>query len=232
MSIPEPTNILTAFLVGAITSPHCIVMCGPLAFVVLSGKPSLNAQSKSLLPLYSYHLTRILVYALVGILAGALSLKLLTYWQMTPVKYFPWALVLLLTIFALGLETWIPKFQLFKRFTSNLTLKATMLPKPIAGVILGILTPLLPCGPLYLIFWIALLSGSPLYGATVCLGFGIGTIPLMILTQTQLSKYQHKINPRLVHTIQRIIAAIASIILIWRLLMNDSPLQAEWCCPW
>lgn len=228
----EPTNLFTAFIVGAITSPHCVLMCGPLAYVVLSGKPTASPSSPSSIPLLGYHGTRVLMYAVIGCLAGLLSLRLITYWQMSPMYVFPWALVGLLMAFSLGLESWVPKFQFLKRITSRLTQSATKLPKTTAAILLGILTPLLPCGPLYLVFWTALLSGSPLYGATLCVGFGLGTIPIMVITQTQFAKFQNKLNPKVIYRIQRIIAGITAVLITWRLLMNDSPLQAEWCCPW
>jgi sulfite exporter TauE/SafE len=54
-----------------------------------------------------------------------------------------------------------------------------------AAAALGFATPLLPCGPLYFIVALALLSGSALRGVEYMLAFGLGTVPLLWLAQSQ-----------------------------------------------
>jgi hypothetical protein len=52
------------------------------------------------------------------------------------------------------------------------------------GGLLGLISPCLPCTPLYLIFGVCLLSGSPLSGARIALCFALGTIPLLWAAQS------------------------------------------------
>jgi sulfite exporter TauE/SafE len=60
---------------------------------------------------------------------------------------------------------------------------------------LGFATPLLPCGPLYFILAAALLAGSALRGAEFMLAFGLGTVPLLWLAQSQFHRLQARLSP-------------------------------------
>ena len=57
-------------------------------------------------------------------------------------------------------------------------------PPGIAGGLLGIISPCLPCTPLYLIFGVSLLSVSALTGAKIALCFSLGTVPLLWAAQS------------------------------------------------
>ena len=55
--------------------------------------------------------------------------------------------------------------------------KAYQINGGVRGLGLGLATPFIPCGPLYLIIWVAAISGSALSGGTMLAMFGLGTIP-------------------------------------------------------
>lgn len=86
-----------------------------------------------------------------------------------------------------------------------------------ASMTMGFLTPLLPCGPLYLLFGVALLSGSSIRGAEFALGFGIGTVPLLWLAQSQIRHLQKRLSPVVLVRIQRGLALVTAVILAFRL---------------
>ena len=50
----------------------------------------------------------------------------------------------------------------------KMTARFGRLRKPAAAAMIGLASPLLPCGPLYMIFGLALFSGSALKGGRVC----------------------------------------------------------------
>lgn len=220
-------NAWLAFLAGLITSPHCLVMCGPIAFAFLAIKK--NSPTLPFIPQLTYHLGRIFSYTLLGFLLAQFSYLFLNFFQLSTLRLLPWLVVLFLLIFTTGVDQLIPKLPFANTFFSKISFKLTKLPKPLAGFLLGLFTPLLPCGPLYIVFWTSLLSGSPTFAAQICLGFAIGTIPLMLLTGTQLSRLSLRINPVYVHRAQRILAATAAAFIIWRMLYSDSPLLCPIC---
>jgi len=209
---------------GLIISPHCIVMCGPLAFTVL--RTSERPAKIHLL----YHAARTASYVLFGVLAGLLGLTLVDFFQIPTLKIFPWILVAFLVVYGLGLERYIPKLPFAKRSFAKVSPKIAKLPKAYGALLLGAFTPFLPCGPLYMIFWIALLSGSPLFGGEISLGFAIGTIPLMFLVGTQFHRLQKILTPRLVYRVQRTVALIAAGVLAWRMTYgSDCPFGDPTC---
>lgn len=207
-------------------------MCGPLAYVVLSGASEEAEQSNYFNPHLIYNVARISSFTLMGALAGGLGLGLLKFTQLPLVHFFPWALVAFFLIFGSGLDRLIPKLPFAKRIFARLSEHVSKLPKNLAAMLLGLATPFLPCGPLYIVFWVALLSGSPLFGAEIACGFALGTFPLMLLASLQSKKLKQFFKPKTLYFAQRSLALIAAFMISWRLLANDSPLSAAFCCPW
>ena len=103
--------------------------------------------------------------------------------------------------------------------------------KPVAAGLIGLASPLLPCGPLYMIFGLALFSGSALKGAEFTVGFGLGTLPLLWLAQSQFMRVRLKVTPSTVIRIQRIVAFVAALVVAWRLRTTLGIEGAEdWVC--
>jgi sulfite exporter TauE/SafE len=82
---------------------------------------------------------------------------------------------------------------------------------------MGLLTPLLPCGPLYAMFALALLSGSAAKGAEFAITFGLGTVPLLWLAQWQMDRLRMQLSPRAINRVQRGLALATALVLAWRL---------------
>ena len=85
------------------------------------------------------------------------------------------------------------------------------------GLALGALTPLLPCGPLYLLFGAALLTGSAARGAEFAFAFGLGTVPLLWLAQQQLRHLRKRVKPATLVRFQRSLAIAAACLIAFRL---------------
>ena len=82
---------------------------------------------------------------------------------------------------------------------------------------MGLLTPLLPCGPLYLLFGTTLLSGSAMRGAEFALAFGMGTVPLLWISQQGFSRLRAAMPALRFQQLQRGLAVLAAIVMVWRL---------------
>lgn len=211
-------------------------MCGPLAYVLLSpekGKEDCEVKSLSQFNGLQmiYHSARVISFTIFGIIAGFLGLSVINILKFPLFKVFPWILIAFFVIFGLGWDKLIPKIPYAKKIFGKLAEKIVGINKPFAAAILGLMTPFLPCGPLYMILWVALSSGSPLFGAEIAFAFAIGTVPLMFLIGSQYNKRRYQFSPRLVFNTQRIIAFACAAILLWRVLKgNGSPLNEDFCC--
>lgn len=223
------TNGFSAFLMGMITSPHCVGMCGPLTCLLLNKRNKDSEQTSQLWVQGSYHLSRLTAYILIAALAGALGNSLLGLFQVSTVKYFPWFLVVFLLIFALGLERYLPKPRFVGIVFRKVGEKVKKVPPRYSGVALGLATPFLPCAPLYVVFWAALFSGSSLFGAELALGFALGTIPLLWLAQTQFMRLQSWLSPKYFIRFQRTLAFMAALIVVWRIYSTSAPMVSH-CC--
>jgi len=129
----------------------------------------------------------------------------------------PWVMVGVLLIMALGLDKKVPRPAILNRLTARARLKTCKLSAYGGASTMGLLTPFLPCGPLYLVFAAALLSGSAAKGAEFTLAFGLGTVPLLWLVQHQFHRIRAKLTPLTMARMRRGLAFVTALILAWRL---------------
>lgn len=219
----------TAFLAGLVTSLHCAAMCGPIA-LLLAPRPG---DPHSFLTVTAiYHGTRIFAITLGGIVAGAiglLSLRWTQLYQSSLAHYLPWLLVVFFLLLALRLDRILPQSPWMGGLWGRLTRRFFKLPRPVAGAAAGLFTPFLPCGPLYLVFGLALMSQSPVRGAEFLLAFGLGTLPLLWLAQQQFHFWQRRVSPKMIDRIQRSVALLAAIIIGLRLYYFDATSGGLFC---
>jgi sulfite exporter TauE/SafE len=206
-------GIAAAFAAGLASSPHCALMCGPLGCAVLgAGRPgSMTIPARAV-----YHGARLLAYGTIGALAGGVGTAGAEAFNWPIARTLPWVLAALLVIFALRLQRWLPKPLWLGRWHHQLLVTTRNVPSSLLGGLLGLATPLLPCGPLYVLFTVALFTGSAVRGATLTLAFGLGTLPLLWLAQAGLARWQIRLSPTLWRRTQSIVALSAAIIVAWR----------------
>jgi sulfite exporter TauE/SafE len=193
---------IAALVAGLATSVHCTAMCGPLA-CAMRVKP------------IEYHASRFASYAIAGALCGAAGQTVAAFLQGNTARIVPWVFVAVLLMLGFGLEKRIPQ----PRFIAKLLLRARL------NRSLGWLTPLLPCGPLWLMLGAAALTSSWHSGALHMAAFALGTIPLPLLLQTQALRVQRGISPQAARWMQQALAFISAGLLVWRAAL---PLHA--CC--
>ena len=221
-------NGYTALIAGLITSLHCVAMCGPLSCAFAPTRTELASPQ---LVLTCYHLAKLLSYALVGALAGTFGSVVIRSVESSWLNYLPWILVVFFLVVAFRLDRNFPKPLWLGRLYRRVTTRFGRLQKPVAAAVIGLASPLLPCGPLYMIFGLALFSGSALKGAEFAIGFGLGTLPLLWLAQSQFMRVQLKVTPASLQQIQRSLALIAALVVAWRLRTTLGIEGAEdWVC--
>jgi len=91
------------------------------------------------------------------------------------------------------------------------------------GLMMGLVTPLHPCAPLYTFFAVCLATGSAIQGAEFALAFAIGTVPLLWASQLGMQRLQLKLGPKWIKGIQRSLAIIAALFIAKRLLFDPTP---------
>jgi sulfite exporter TauE/SafE len=210
--MPQIDSPLAALLAGLVTSVHCAAMCGPLACAIMPGKDA-DAPTQQAL----YHGGRVVAYTALGALGGALGAAPLGFLGPWALYVLPWALVAYFGLAALRLDRWIPKARFGGLWHHRITGKLRRLPAPAMAAGFGLLTPLLPCGPLYAVLALSAFTGDPLRGAEFMIAFAVGTVPLLWLAQNRFGWVQGKFGPDGLARIRAVLALAAALLLTWRL---------------
>jgi hypothetical protein len=205
---------VAALVAGLATSLHCVGMCGPIA----CGLGTLaKSEGERLTAASLYHGTRLVSYGIIGGVCGYLGEQPLRWFFDSPAVVLPWVMVAVLLIMAFGLDKKVPRPAILNRFTARARFKACKLSAYGGASAMGLLTPFLPCGPLYLVFGAALLAGSAAKGAEFTLAFGLGTVPLLWLAQHQFHRIRAKLTPLAMTRLRRGLALVTALMLAWRL---------------
>jgi len=218
----------SAFAAGLVTSLHCAGMCGPLACAWATGRP--DGPTTYMRDTSLYHGAKLISYTILGAVAGTLGIMPVHWLQSGPGVIVPWSMVALFLIIGLGLEQRLPKPRVMSLPMARAKLWALRRSGMARAAMLGLATPLIPCGPLYLMFGVAMANGSPVDGAQFALAFGLGTLPLLWLVQTQLPLMRLRMKPHHVSMAQRVMALGAAAVIVWRLRGTFSGLPGATCC--
>jgi hypothetical protein len=214
MELAAVNSPATAFVAGLVTSLHCAGMCGPLSCTLMPGRGDrTDASTVST----AYHGARLFGYGLLGALAGGIGRAPLLWLSQSAVRWLPWVLVIFFVGLAFRWDRHLPKIAALGRLTWWIQGRMRGRSRVQAAAALGLATPLLPCGPLYFIVALAVLSGSWLRGIEVMLAFGLGTVPLLWLAQTQFHWVREKLSPLWLGRVRMTVALATAAIIGWRL---------------
>ena len=219
-----------AFLAGLVTSLHCIGMCGPLSCSWALGGSGKTGGGQFMMNTGLYHGSRLFSYGVIGAIAGIIGIMPLRWFQSGGGAVLPWLLVIAFALVGLGLESWFPKPAILSRPIVKLRLAAMKLSGSMRASLLGFATPLLPCGPLYVMFALAMANGSAIRGAEFTVAFGLGTLPLLFLAQTQLHWLGGRLSPTTLRRVQRGLALFAAVVMAWRLRGTLTGDDTPSCC--
>jgi len=194
-------TFITALMIGLLGSVHCIGMCGGIVGA-LNIAPS-AAQRDSRLNRLAHHLIynsgRILSYMLIGALMGFIGAQTsrLSTEALLPIG----GVIAGLFMIALGLYLagWWYGIQVLERAGMRVwkiiePLGRRFIPARTRLHVfgLGLVWGWLPCGLVYSALALAMVSASPVQGAWIMLGFGLGTLP-MLLAMGHAAQYLRKI---------------------------------------
>jgi sulfite exporter TauE/SafE/plastocyanin domain-containing protein/copper chaperone CopZ len=162
------------FVVGMLTSIHCVGMCGG---IMLSQSISKDNTSKfeAIRPAILYNAGRIVAYTVIGGIVGALgSVLALSLAVKAALQIFAGIFMIIMGLNMAG-------FGMFRKINIRLPWSACSVKnKPKTPFLVGLLNGLMPCGPLQTMQLYALGTGSAAKGALSMLLFSLGTVPLML----------------------------------------------------
>jgi len=179
----------SAVTIGFLGSVHCIGMCGGIVSALNAGLTESHRQSRSLLLAYNvtYNAGRILSYCAAGAIAGlvgAQSTKLALDVVLPAGELIAGLVLIALGLYLAGWNraiAWLETLGAYLwKYIQPLGKGFMPVKSPIHAFGLGIVWGWLPCGLVYSALALAMLSASPLQGAFVMLGFGLGTLPMLL----------------------------------------------------
>ncbi len=194
------------FVFGLLTSFHCIGMCGGL---VLSG----SIDTKGVLPGITYNSGRVISYSIAGGIAGGIG------HAVSPPGIWKGIIPLLGGIFMILLAAKLLNvFPVLRKF--NIRLPSFIAKRIFAGkikssLIIGLLSGLMPCGPLQMIQLYALGTKSIFIGAASSFVFALGTVPLL-LTFGIINSALHKKHVRIVSAVSASIVLVLGFAMLGR----------------
>lgn len=189
------------FVIGLITSVHCVAMCGGinLSQCIPKSETTTNEISRlsTLRPTFLYNLGRVCSYTMVGFLVGALGMVFTFSNTMQGVlKLIAGVFMIIMGINMLGIFPWLRRFnpRMPRFFSRKISQEKSSGHGPF---LVGLLNGLMPCGPLQAMQIYALSTGNPFTGALSMFLFSLGTVPLMFglgaLGSLLSKKFTHKI---------------------------------------
>ncbi len=191
----EGMNFGMLFVVGLITSVHCVAMCGGINLSQCLSHATADGQSgrwSACLPGLLYNLGRVISYTAVGFIVGAAgSVFSFSNTVQGAIKLAAGVFMIILGLNMLDIFPWLRRFNLSMPSLGCQSRQSAKSP-----LVVGLLNGLMPCGPLQAMQLYALSTGSPVKGALSMFVFSLGTLPLMLglgaLSAMLAKKHLHK----------------------------------------
>ncbi|MFL0805393.1 MAG: sulfite exporter TauE/SafE family protein [Agarilytica sp.] len=182
------TLFLSAFIVGLMGAGHCLGMCGGIVAALSFGIPDASLLKRYII-IITYNIGRIASYVLLGVVVGVVGLgadeAFSQVTSMPVLRVFAGVMLILMGFYITGwwkvlgrLEKLGARIWAFIQPIGNRMLPVTSLP---AAFSLGFLWGWLPCGLVYSALILALSQTDPWASASVMLGFGLGTLPAVVM---------------------------------------------------
>ncbi|MEW8986280.1 MAG: sulfite exporter TauE/SafE family protein, partial [Bacillus sp. (in: firmicutes)] len=163
------------FMVGVLTSIHCVGMCGGIMLSQSLNKATKTSKFEAMKPAIFYNMGRVVSYTILGGIIGAIgSVFSLSLSAQAGLQIFAGVFMIMMGFNMAGFS-WFRKFQI-KLPAAVCKMQA----RPKAPFMVGFFNGLMPCGPLQTMQIFALGTGSAMAGALSMFMFSLGTVPLML----------------------------------------------------
>jgi uncharacterized protein len=196
-----------AFVMGLISSLHCIGMCGSIVGTLsLSLTPTIREnKSQLLLFVLNYNVGRIFSYALAGALIGFVEMLVtLPFAQGQGHRVLQLLSASVMASAGLYIAGLFPRFAYIEKVGSKFWKKIEPFGRKLMPVktklnalLFGMVWGWLPCGLVYAALALAATTGDSLRSSLTMLAFGLGTLPavmgigIMTVTVSKLSRMKY-----------------------------------------
>lgn len=173
--------LYSAFILGLISSLHCVGMCGPIAVMLPVDHEN---EAKKVTQIIIYHIGRLMAYATIGLIFGLVGRGLFLAGIQQKISIFIGiAMIAVVLIPEKKLANYNfskPIYKLISKIKSSLGNQFKK--KSYKSLfIIGLLNGFLPCGMIYVALFGAIAMQSAGAGVLYMLLYGLGTVPLMTI---------------------------------------------------
>ncbi|MRX70184.1 hypothetical protein SAMN06265349_101816 [Flavobacterium resistens] len=173
--------LYSAFILGIISSLHCVGMCGPIAVMLPVDHQN---EAKKVTQVITYHLGRLTAYATIGLIFGLLGRGFFMAGIQQKISIFIG--LAMIAVVLIPEKTFAnynfskPVYKVISKIKSSLG--SQFKKKSYKSLfIIGLLNGFLPCGMVYVALFGAIAMQSASLGVLYMLLYGLGTIPLMTI---------------------------------------------------
>lgn len=210
-----------AFMTGILGSGHCIGMCGALVsgFFLKAG-----GNDAGTLPYIAYHLARISVYCMIGVLAAALGKVLVQTGSFgatqSILQITAGVVVILFGLSTLGVTSWHLHCRLLPVGLSRRWFFSAVRRGPAMGATMaGALNGFMPCSMTFAVALMATTMRSPVEGGLLMLAFGAGTLPAMLFVSVAFGRLGAQVRGTLLKLAALIVIVMGGITVYHGLVM-------------
>ena len=209
---------LAAFSMGLFGSPHCLGMCGGIVTAFGLSMQHVSDSKKNGLIL-TYHLGRLISYALLGLIASFVGVAIFqSIMSNSAPRIVLGAVLVLIGLAMLGLPLFNQLEKFGMRFWQSLApIRKKVFPIDSFGKALfaGLLWGFLPCGLVYGALMMAIAGNNIATGAALMFVFGLGTMPMLIATQKTVGLLQSSIKNFRLRQINGVIMMLSGLAVIF-----------------
>lgn len=209
---------LAAFSMGLFGSPHCLGMCGGIVTAFGLSMQHVSDSKKNGLIL-TYHLGRLISYALLGLIASVVGVAIFqSIMSNSAPRIVLGAVLVLIGLAMLGLPLFNQLEKVGMRFWQSLApIRKKVFPIDSFGKALfaGLLWGFLPCGLVYGALMMAIAGNDIATGAALMFVFGLGTMPMLIATQKTVGMLQSSIKHFRLRQINGVIMMLSGLAVIF-----------------
>jgi sulfite exporter TauE/SafE len=222
---------------GLVASVHCVAMCGALVLTYTVKDASEGSWLERTATHGAYHTAKIVSYVLVGVVLGYIG----SAFDLTGVR--GWVTVaagLFMVLLGLSMTGRFPALKHITPRPPRLLIQAIASRRTrakeessldgmhvVTPFVLGLLTGLMPCGPLQAAQLYAAGTGSAARGAIAMLGFGLGTMPLMLAFGTVSGMLTGAFKQRMIWVSAAVVLLLGVVMLNRGALLVGSPVTLQ-----
>lgn len=207
---------LASLAFGFSSSLHCAAMCGPIVGAVVPTRVG---------PASAYVISRIAAYALAGLLFGAFGELLVSALPAMTVPAVALVGAVFLGAQALGVSVPGPRIRGLKLPGAWVASKLMGASGWRRGVLLGVVTAIMPCGLLASVYALSAATGRAISGSLSAGLFAVGsTVGLLVIP----AALRLVVPARLATWVQRGAVLVAAVVLFSRAVMQ---MRTGSCCP-